>query len=190
MVDIPCGPGKHLHEHHHQSLAHPVTPHSSVPQTPFTALTFDWWSHQRIDISEDSLMNVFLNMVVSGVERVVCPACNYDDASRCFVHALQEKEHKEEVRKVVDTKIRLEAIIGECLALEVLDSGVQDERTDWRKGAIGHTVIDAFAPARTEASVLRSREIISLLLCGPDALDTTFCRDVAVEGLRTAKSPV
>ena len=83
-------------------------------------------------------------MRIASVEGVVCPAGYNDDASRFFVHVLQEKEHEKKIRKVIDAEIRLEAIICEDLALGMLDCGVQDKRPYWRKGATGYTVIDSF----------------------------------------------
>ena len=46
--------------------------------------------------------------------------------------------------EIIDTEIRLEAIVRESLALVVLDCRVENERTNWRQGATGYTVIDGF----------------------------------------------
>lgn len=82
-------------------------------------------------------------MKVPGIKRVVCPACDNDDASTPRIHTLQEKQDEEEVGKVIDTKIRLEAVVRKRLAFKVLHSGVENECSDWRKCTTGYTAVDS-----------------------------------------------
>lgn len=91
---------------------------------------------------QDGLVAFFLDEPIHQMSGIVRPAGCEHNPTRFFVHARQKQKHEEEVGKVVDGEVRLEAIVCKCLAFHVLQSGIEKRSADGRDPAGVDPVID------------------------------------------------
>lgn len=132
--------GQYVHPHNHEGLAHPVSSHPRVVLVARSVVFLRLG--QVLGVIQDSLVAFFLDETIHEMSGIVRPARCEHNPAHFLVHARQKQKHQEEVGKVVDGEIRLEAIVCKFLTFHVLQSGIEKQSADGRDPAGIDPLID------------------------------------------------